>query len=187
MVVPDYRRDASDVEDGASERIWLYRWYDREDNLLYVGLTNNPERRVSSHRSTAEWWPWAYRLEVAPEPIIGRVEAETAEGALIADERPIFNCDWSPMSRAVAEHYMENVPQYEPPIPSLPPNLKPGRVWLTPEEWAAIDRMTTLGRVDKGIQVRVILREAITQHLAAICDQSKAGQVATADLNQART
>jgi predicted GIY-YIG superfamily endonuclease len=161
--VPAPRRD--DLDD--TEEIWLYRWYDQDGNLLYVGLTNNPERRVNGHRSRAEWWPWAYRMEVNPEPIVGRGRAEQAEGAVILEERPIFNCDWSPLSRSVAEHYMEIVPPYEPDLPDFPPDLKPGQVWLTREEWAEIDSRLTLGRVSKAIQMRVILRDAVTQYLAS--------------------
>lgn len=167
VVVADYRRESIDIAGSANEALWLYRWYDQEGNLIYVGLTNNPERRVASHRSRAEWWPWAYRLDVTPEPIIGRVQAERVEGIVIEAERPIFNCDWSPMSRSVAEHYMENMPRYDPQIPEFPPGLKMGQVWLTPEEWATIDGMTTLGRVNKSIQFRAILRTAVLQYLDA--------------------
>ena len=35
----------------------VYRLYDAERNLLYVGMTSNLKRRLQHHSSQREWWP----------------------------------------------------------------------------------------------------------------------------------
>lgn len=34
----------------------VYRFYDADDKLLYVGITKNLPRRLAAHTKTKEWW-----------------------------------------------------------------------------------------------------------------------------------
>lgn len=34
----------------------VYRFYDANDKLLYVGITKNLSRRLAAHTKTKEWW-----------------------------------------------------------------------------------------------------------------------------------
>jgi predicted GIY-YIG superfamily endonuclease len=34
----------------------LYRFFDQDDNLLYVGITNSPWTRFNQHRSDKSWF-----------------------------------------------------------------------------------------------------------------------------------
>lgn len=84
------RRPRREIEDQATT---LYRYYDRawqdEDAvLLYVGITNNPMRRMSQH-SAKEWAPLARSWYPVVYP--DRATAEAAERRAIRTERPAYN------------------------------------------------------------------------------------------------
>jgi predicted GIY-YIG superfamily endonuclease len=38
------------------ERTALYRLYDATDQLLYVGISTNPEERWKTHTMLKSWW-----------------------------------------------------------------------------------------------------------------------------------
>ncbi len=67
----------------------LYRLYDADDGLLYVGITNQWVRRESEHSRDKAWWSEVHRIshEVYPD----RPTAMAAEKAAIRSERPVFN------------------------------------------------------------------------------------------------
>lgn len=67
----------------------LYRLYDADDVLLYVGVTYNPKARFTQHRDTKSWWPQVARTEFQWFP--SRSEAEAAERELIEAEAPPHN------------------------------------------------------------------------------------------------
>jgi|GEM_PF-3631458 len=66
----------------------VYRFYDADENLLYVGLSMNLNSRLNSHRRT-EWWTDVVRCDV--EWFEGREPARVAERRAILDEAPIHN------------------------------------------------------------------------------------------------
>lgn len=72
-----------------SERTAVYRFYDKDDVLLYVGVTGDFEVRKSKHALTAKWWPEVARHEL--EWHSSRLDAFIAEATLIRDERPVHN------------------------------------------------------------------------------------------------
>lgn len=75
-----------------AERTALYRLYDAEDVLLYVGISADPEGRWKQHSASATsagWWPQVARKEVRWFPT--REAADEAETAAISDERPLHN------------------------------------------------------------------------------------------------
>lgn len=67
----------------------LYRPFDADDRLLYVGVTDEVGQRESSHRRRSSWVAFAVRTDVEWFP--SRVEAERAEVRAITSERPLFN------------------------------------------------------------------------------------------------
>lgn len=73
-----------------AERCALYRFYDADDHLLYVGISNNPESRWKGHRYSIKRWP-SLVARRAVEWFDTRPEAESAETAAIRDEKPRFN------------------------------------------------------------------------------------------------
>jgi predicted GIY-YIG superfamily endonuclease len=67
----------------------LYRFYNGDDVLLYVGITNDLDTRIRQHTSGKPWWPAVQRRSV--EWFESRVEAEGAEIVAIKTEYPLHN------------------------------------------------------------------------------------------------
>lgn len=70
-------------------RTALYRLYDAEGRLLYIGIARNPDARMRTHRSLKRWWPEVARAEI--EWHSDRNGAERAEAACIVAENPLYN------------------------------------------------------------------------------------------------
>ena len=67
----------------------LYRCYDANDALLYVGLTSNPKQRFNSHEKGKSWWEDIVRIEV--EHFDTRAACAAAERRAIKQESPLYN------------------------------------------------------------------------------------------------
>lgn len=72
------------------ERTALYRLYDADDVLLYVGISNDPDFRWKAHLYSRESWPKQVTRHMI-EWWGTREEAVTAEAAAIKAERPRYN------------------------------------------------------------------------------------------------
>jgi DNA-binding transcriptional regulator YhcF (GntR family) len=73
----------------SSERTALYRLYDAEGRLLYIGIAVKPEQRWIQHAAEKDWWP-----EVARRDTYwcdSRAEALVREVDAIVTEQPIYN------------------------------------------------------------------------------------------------
>lgn len=68
----------------------LYRLFDANGRLLYIGTSIEPERRFREHRKTAKWWPQVARREVEWLEVNG-MAALHAELAVITAESPLWN------------------------------------------------------------------------------------------------
>lgn len=71
------------------ENTALYRFYDSEHQLLYVGISNNLVSRFGQHSQIAEWHSRVTFSRV--EHFETRAEALVAEKKAIQSEHPIFN------------------------------------------------------------------------------------------------
>jgi antitoxin StbD len=72
------------------ERASVYRFYDGDGQLLYVGRTQQiASRRIAQHRSTKDWFEQVARIEVTAFDSWSAACIE--EDAAIATERPIHN------------------------------------------------------------------------------------------------
>lgn len=67
----------------------LYRFFDEQDRLLYVGITCNPEERWRRHASDKTWWSTVARKTLDWHP--DRETALLAECLAITTERPRWN------------------------------------------------------------------------------------------------
>lgn len=76
------------------ERTALYRLYDEERALLYVGITRNVEQRFSEHERDKPWWPLVTTRAV--EWFDTRPAALAAELVAIHDEHPVHNVTGKP-------------------------------------------------------------------------------------------
>ena len=73
-----------------SERAAVYRLYDAQDVLLYIGVSQQPHRRWQQHAQGKRWWPEVARSEIGTW-FESRELAVLAEAAAIRSERPRYN------------------------------------------------------------------------------------------------
>lgn len=67
----------------------LYRFYDVDDRLLYVGIAMGVNARWAKHSKDKGWWTEVASARI--EHLPSRDAALDAEWAAIRDERPIYN------------------------------------------------------------------------------------------------
>lgn len=74
------------------ERTALYRYYDADDVLLYIGVSNRPEFRAKAHLYELRRGDWPKRaVRRVDEWYDSRLEALAAEKAAIRTEKPLYN------------------------------------------------------------------------------------------------
>lgn len=71
------------------DQTFLYRFFSRSGELLYVGITNNWSARLKQHRAGKPWYREAVRVELNVYP--SRDAADRAERFAIRHERPLHN------------------------------------------------------------------------------------------------
>lgn len=91
---------------------FLYRFFDRESRLLYVGITYHVEGRFDKHRYEKAWAEIA-SVEIAQYP--SRAEALEAEQLAIKAEAPAWNV----------------IHNSERPAPQVRTNIANGDWWMT--------------------------------------------------------
>lgn len=67
----------------------VYRLWDAQGKLLYVGLSHSPRNRYVQHEGDKLWWPAVERRHETWYDT--RKEAEAAERAAIGNEAPLYN------------------------------------------------------------------------------------------------
>ena len=67
----------------------LYRLYDSEETLLYVGISTQPAERLKQHALEKLWWHHVARREITW--LDNRAEALAAEAKAMEEERPLYN------------------------------------------------------------------------------------------------
>lgn len=73
----------------------LYRHYDKNGILLYVGISNNAVKRLSGHK-TAKWYNYIETVKI--EKFETELDALEAEKIAIATEAPLYNKSRPPPS-----------------------------------------------------------------------------------------
>lgn len=95
---------------------WLYRYFDARGNLLYVGITENFERRENAHAAS----PFIrYAADATLELFDTRRRAAEAEQHAIRTEEPLYNLahvrNWErPERRRVLGMFLASVGEPEP-------------------------------------------------------------------------
>jgi hypothetical protein len=80
---------AAPCPEAANTTTALYRWFDEQDRLLYIGITGNLAVRQDSHGKKSSWTDFAVRSTIERHPTRGH--AEKAERLAIETEHPLFN------------------------------------------------------------------------------------------------
>lgn len=68
---------------------FMYRHFDADGRVLYIGTARQPDTRTSRHRVASPWWSRVSRIEW--ERHASHQEARRAEIAAIEREQPIYN------------------------------------------------------------------------------------------------
>lgn len=72
-----------------TEDCHLYRFFDQQKNLLYVGVTANPGVRLTHHRRHKSWWREVATCTI--EHFDNEDDALVAEKNAIQSEHPVWN------------------------------------------------------------------------------------------------
>ena len=68
----------------------VYKLFNHNDEILYIGISNNPLRRVNNHSETKQWAKDVRRIEIS-EWFPNRKEAARRAQKLIGTLSPIHN------------------------------------------------------------------------------------------------
>jgi predicted GIY-YIG superfamily endonuclease len=74
---------------GDTRVVELYRLFDDENRLLYVGISLSTAHRMAEHKDQCGWWPSVTAILVERHP--NRSAALRAEKAAIELEKPLYN------------------------------------------------------------------------------------------------
>ena len=85
----------------------LYRLFDIDDVLLYVGIAGNPGRRFEEHSKTKPWWSLVDHVDL--EHYDTRWEAAAAERHAIETEAPLHNIVYNLRSASETEATEETI------------------------------------------------------------------------------
>jgi excinuclease UvrABC nuclease subunit len=69
----------------------LYRYYNADGVLLYVGISVHVAMRASQHRRTSDWWDEVARIDVEHLATRSRNRALWIEASVITAEQPAYN------------------------------------------------------------------------------------------------
>lgn len=106
----------------------LYRHYDADGALLYIGSTATSlfRDRQTDHARDARWWRYVARIDHEPAGA-DRRSAYLAEFAALRAELPVFNC-WA-RHRPRMQEQLARQEQYlreHPDVPRRWPRARPG-------------------------------------------------------------
>lgn len=77
----------------------LYRFYDGDGVLLYIGVTADPGVRFKQHRNDKEWWTQVATIRIEKLPT--RASVLAAERIAIQEERPLWNVTHNEAAAAI--------------------------------------------------------------------------------------
>ncbi len=111
-----------------ARRCLLYRHYDEDGVLLYVGIARDPSHRTLQHIDASRWVAFAVRMDGVW--YASRAAAEAAESDAIRDEHPIFN--WHQLSWSVAKERRESYERTHVPVevPGVEVKARPTRAMV---------------------------------------------------------
>jgi predicted GIY-YIG superfamily endonuclease len=89
------------------ERTALYRLYDADGRLLYIGITNDPNRRWAQHARSSRWWPKVVTKKI--EWLQSRSASLAAEKVEIERLNPPYNRAWNTWDIRARLHYQDHL------------------------------------------------------------------------------
>lgn len=99
----------------------LYRLFDTDGTLLYIGISHDPARRWRQHAKVKGWWPLVARQSVTW--LDERIKATAAEAEAIRTERPRFNVTHRPVGQIHTQARAEGVETERLSMTAFRPNF----------------------------------------------------------------
>jgi len=84
---------------------YLYRAFDNQNQLLYIGISGKWSERLHAHEKTSEWMEQTETVKI--EKFSDRASVEQAEVNAIQAERPIYNRDFNSAYESVMDHFQK--------------------------------------------------------------------------------
>lgn len=157
----------------ASSPTSVYRYYDRFDVLIYVGITSRRTSRQREHNLDKYWWRYVDHQTV--EHYDTRPEALLREASLIHEFRPPFNTQHNPDSERGAQIYVAFRESMQEPSAWSPG--KKHRVNFVPFERGDNGKMTVIRSASPEVANE---RFVVATGLKASSDKRKYGRVVKA-------
>jgi len=97
----------------AETRHYVYRLFDADARLIYIGCTYNVESRLKSHRHVMWWAPQIARIKITVHPT--KAAAHEVERAAITAEKPRWNVNgkWAARSTFTVQDYADYIKALE--------------------------------------------------------------------------
>lgn len=130
----------------------VYRFYDIDSRLLYVGLTSTAQSRWHHHERNKTWWPHVWSIDTAHFPT--RESALQAEERAIRAERPIFNIQYNEENLGTRNDdspYQQRHPLVMERISrslEITGTAHLAEIHATPDQWEAVEDLVMGGWVD---------------------------------------
>ena len=169
----DPERTTTMVDDQTS----LYRYFDREGALIYVGVTSRGATRNVEHNTTKGWWQYVAHQQV--EHFSTRAAALAAEKRAILAFGPPFNVQHNPGHATTRAAYLRYREALESGDVTRAPFSSTGRrfVWLVPISGRSLGTLPVeASRLSGGTHVQV------DQHILVSTPQRTRAGNATAEM-----
>lgn len=138
----------SDEQDRATA---VYRFFNADGRLLYVGIAYDPAERWKDHARRTKWWKDAVNNTI--DWYDTRAEAERAERTALRYEKPIYNKAGS-------------VTPYQGPTAKLGMKL-PRKVSIDDDVWADFERLCAERDVTPEEDIAAHVERSVKSHRAA--------------------
>lgn len=162
-----------EVEVHGDEPTALYRFYDPDGRLLYVGITANLAQRWEDHSAEKFWWPRVARRTVV---LYGsRKDALDAESIAIVKESPIHNVAGQPPARGDKELILKRL---ERRIEDAKRALASDTFTLGPELVSWLDSYRTEAKCDRGQALVDLLYKGMLRHFDEVADAHRVTRTA---------
>ena len=89
---------------------YLYRHFDKDGALLYIGISGNPRGRLKNHTAASSWFHRVKKVEI--ETYEDRDIVKRAEIEAIQREKPLFNCQGARRAKPLGENKVYTESQF---------------------------------------------------------------------------
>jgi len=131
-----------------TRRTALYRFFDIEGQLLYVGVAFNPEERWKDHATFKPWWPLVAEKKV--QWFDSRTEALASETQAIRSERPLHNVAGTSQPRSAPA--------------AVNAKTMGNRIFRCGAEWDAYAEVCAAKGISRSDDLRLYIKREVAAH-----------------------